>query len=324
MWLSLLAALAFSQECPDLAERMTSARALFDDAELEASKNVVAEAMGALDCQGRVLTTEQLLELYRLDTLVSITQADRKSATYATLRAIAADHTAIPDETRYGPLLVSLWNTWAERLSADLIPVRVAGAGLVWVDGRQIDHSQILYVAAGEHLIQTRANGTLKSELLELTESHVVETGEPGPGPADFPPEESSVDETVSSEGEDAVLPVATSVPSVPQEAGRRRPWGYFVGGALVGLAGGGAMAWAAMEEERFLADPYLANSYGGCDRSQSCWAEGRDDAIAQDALLINVGYGAGYGLLATGTALFGVGVVGTGSRTSVHFNFRF
>lgn len=324
MWFSLWASLASGQDCPDLAERMTSARALFDDAELQAAKSVVAEAMSSLDCQGRVLTTDQLMELYHLDTLVSITLSDRKGATYSTLRAVAADHTAQPPAASYGPLLVDLWATWTERLSSDLIPIRVQGNGLVWVDGRQIDHNQILYATGGEHLIQVRANGTLRSELVELTEGHVVITGEPGPGPKPFPPEEEASTDVppVAGLSESATPPVSSEVPVA--ESGRRRPWGYFIGGALMGLAGGGAMYWASTEEERFLSDPYTSGTYGDCSQDQACWTEARDEEISRDALMINLGYGAGYSMLAGSTTLFGVGVVGVGRSTSVHFNFRF
>lgn len=56
--------------------------------------------------------------------------------------------------------------------------------------------------------------------------------------------------------------------------------------------------------ERRFQDAPYDAPDYGGCERGTTCWETNRDAQIRQDATLLRVLYGAGYGLAGLGGAL--------------------
>ena len=80
MLLALLATLGHAS-CPDLAERVNAAWALFGDAELQDAKDAIADAYEGVPCQGRVITTDELMALYRLDGLVSLALDDPKGAT---------------------------------------------------------------------------------------------------------------------------------------------------------------------------------------------------------------------------------------------------
>ena len=310
MILLLVASLA-SAACPDLDERVEAARALFNDAELQAAKQEIAAAYEGLACQGRVITTDELVALFRLDGLVSLTLEDTKGATYATIRSVAANHDSGAPPAEFGPALAEMYATWSERLGGQLLWVRVAGSGLVWIDGREVDGRTFIEVAEGEHLIQVRANATLTSEVLDLRADHVVQTGQPGPGPAPLPQPASVA----------APLPVpvpvpvpVAPVPTPPDElvlGPRRHPAGFFVGGVLSAGAGGGAMWWASQQEALFLDTIYDAEVYRGCFKGSDCYTDARSQEIRGDADRANIGYAVGYGLSALGVGLVTAGAVG-------------
>jgi hypothetical protein len=303
----LLAASLASATCPDLDERVEAARALFNDAELESAKLEIAAAYDGLACQGRVITTNELMALFRLDGLVSLSLEDPKSATYATIRSVAANHSTGAPPAEFGPDLAEMYATWSERLGDQLLWVRVAGAGLVWIDGREVDGRTFVQVAEGEHLIQVRANATLTSEVLDLRADHVVQTGQPGPGPAALPLPPS--------------VPVAVPVEAVPVAppelvvGPRRHPVGFFVGGVVAGGAGGAAVWWASQQEALFLETAYDADVYRGCFRGSGCYSDARTQEIRGDADRTNAFYAVGYGLSAVGVTLVCVGAVGLTPR---------
>ena len=301
MFVFLWSALAFGQTCPDLGDQVKGARALFDDAELQQAKLKIAEAYDAIGCQERVVSTEELLSLYRLDGLVSLSLNDRKGATYATIRAVAANHEDGGPPADFGPDLADEYETWADRLGEALIYVRVAGGGTVYVDGRGLDASRFLQVAEGEHLVQVQLGEVVSSEVLELVENHVVVTGEPGPNPVLLPEEDTSNDGVPVPVPVPLPLPVLPDPDPNPTVAGRRRPAAFFVTGILSAGLGGAAIYWAGEQEKKFDQRKYTDNLYGGCLRGQDCYASARARVIKGDADLVNAGYGTGYGLCAVG-----------------------
>ncbi len=317
-------AVALAQTCPDVGDKVREARAWFDDAELERAKQAIAEAYDVLGCQQRVVSTAELLSLYRLDGLISLALNDPKGATYATIRAVAADHlTGAPPED-YGPVLAEEYARWADRLGGNLVYVRVAGAGMVYVDGRGIDASQWLQVAEGEHLVQIQAGDALRSEVMELVDDHVVVTGVPGPPPVLLPaPPPPPEPEPTPAPQPAPGGPVVDIAP--PTVTGRRRPAALFVGGVLSGGLGAAAILWARDQEARFLARSYHDDVYNGCLAGQDCFPSARARAIQADADLVNAAYATGYGLSALGGGLLLTGAVGIGGRpTSVHLGWRF
>jgi hypothetical protein len=328
MLLALLAAFAHAT-CPDLGERVGAAWALFDDAELEAAKGVIAEAYDGVDCQGRVITADELLALYRLDGLVSLALDDRKGATYATIRAVAADHMAGAPPTEYGPELADMYQMWTDRLAEQLIYIRVAGEGLVWVDGRELDATRYLQVAEGEHLIQTRASGTLRNEILELASDYIVNTGLEGPAPVKLPLPAAIAVPVPVGVPVPAPAPAPIGAPAPARVASgslkRNRPAALFIGGVASALLGGASIYWASERERVFAASTYDDEIYRGCIKGQSCYDDARLQTIRGDADVVNMGYGAGYGLCGLGTVLVGVGVVGVKPKpTSLSFSWRF
>lgn len=302
MWWTLLVALAHGQAtpdpapCPPLGAQVDAAWAAYRDAEVDAAKGVLQEAYVSLTCQSGVLTAEELLALYRLDALVSITQDDQKGAVYATLRSVAAQHEgAVPPEA-YGPSLAELYTTWSERLGGTLVDVRVEGGGEVFVDGRRLTQGSVLSVAEGEHVVQIRVDETVRSEVVDLSDAYVVTTGAPGaPGlPAFTAPPTPAPAPSVSA----PVAVAPTPAPDRPERSRRRPAWAF----AAAGLSAGGAafaLGSAVVSETNFHADPYV-----GLGAS-------RADVIRRDAQAIRSVYLVGYGLSAVSVGLLSVGVVG-------------
>lgn len=300
MWWSLLLPLAMAQSeppsepCPPLGPQVDSAWAAYRDAEVDDAKAVLQEAYGSLACQTTVLTTDDLLALYRLDALVSITQDDQKGAVYATLRAVAAQHEGAVPPDDYGPTLAELYGTWSERLGGTLVEVRVDGGGEVYVDGRAVPAGGALSVAEGEHVVQVATGEAVRSEVLDLSDAHIVQTGVPGPSavPAFTPA-------PAPAPAPAPVAPVPRSADPAPVRAGRRRPaWAF----AAAGLTAGGAafaLGSARVSETNFLADPYAG------------LGSTRAEVIRRDAQAIRSVYLVGYGLSAVSVGLLSVGVVG-------------
>jgi len=307
MILFWLAAAAGAQTCPDLQEQVAQAWAAFNDAELERSKEIMEQAHGSLACQTAIVPTEDLLALYRLDALVSLSQDDQKGAVGATIRAVAADHVdGAPPEGEYGPELADLYQSWVARLAGTLVTVRVDGGGFVWVDGRRADALNPIEVVEGEHLIQVEIPNLVRSEVSDLSDDYVVYTGIPGPElPIPVPEPEP-----------EPVIPAPQPAVVAPAE-GRRRPLGVWIAGGVTAALGGAALLTGYRSELSFQASNYDADTYLGCARGQACYPQARADTINNDALKIRVAYGTGYGLTGVGVGLMGIGIIGLPSRTS-------
>lgn len=308
MWLALWAAVASANPCPDLGDKVDQAWALFDDAEIESAKATLVQANGALSCQTDVVLRSDLLALFRLDGLVSLALDDRKSAIYATIRAVAVDHQTGAPPAKFGPDLAELYGVWSDRLGAQPIVIRVQGGGDVYIDGRQLDGASFIEVAEGEHLVQVVVDDVVRSELVELTEHFVVATGAAGAGPVPMP--------FIPSETPGTTPPVSVEIPvQNSPSVQRRHPKALLISGLLLGAAGGGGVAWAFTKERSFNEDTYDSPGYQGCAAFAPCYAQARDDQIQKDAGKINLYYGLGYGLSVTGATLVGIGLVGVGSR---------
>ena len=307
MWLLLpTLASAADSTCLPLGPQVDHAWEQYRDAEVEAAKAALTEAYGSLGCQLEVLSTADLLALYRLDALVSITQDDQKGAVYATIRSVAAQHEGGRPPEEYGPSLAELYDTWSQRLGAALVELTVEGGGDVFVDGRQVVLGQPLQVAQGEHVIQIASPGSVASEVVDIAAAYVIETGIPAPGPGELPGQAPRTEGPVVPFVPVPTAPAPTPAPTVgepapapPPSAGRRRPVWAFAGAALAGGGAAFALGSAAVSEANFRADPYAG------------LGAGRADAITRDAQAIRTAYLVGYGLSAVSVGLLSVGVIG-------------
>jgi hypothetical protein len=309
--LLLIAGAASAADCPPVGEQVTRAWDAFYDAELEEAKNTVSAAVQSLKCQSELVNTETLMELYRVDALISLTKDDRKGSVYATIRAVTVDPNSGPPSDM-GPELGELYADWSQRLGESKIAVRLADDGEAWVDGKKLVTGEYTELIAGEHLIQYRDDEMIRSSVEELTSNWVIVTGPPIPNTKGGAP---------TSTGPDPIpyeLPsrVAATEATIPQESGRRRPWGFGLAGALTTAAGGAMLGVSVAEEQRFLSLDYLDATYNGCARGQDCYQSAREDAIRADANRVQVLYGSAYGLLTAGVATSLVSIIGLPAYT--------
>ena len=300
--LPLLTAPAQAEPCPEVAERTAAARLAYDAVEMEAARAALAEGFAALSCQTRVVVPAELLALYHTSALVALTVDDREGLTYATLRAVAADHQNGRPDDGFGPEVQAQFDTWASRLGASLVTVRVDGGGVVYVDGRSADAMRPLPVVQGEHVVQIDPGdgSPIRTRVEELSAETLVATGVP----SFLPPVPDPV----------PVLPPPPPVPE-PATAHRRRPVLLWLATAATAGGAGFLVGSGYLSEKNFLASGYAATSFNGCDRGAGCYDLARADAIRSDAGRIRVAYAAGYGLSALSGGLLVVTLVGLPPR---------
>jgi hypothetical protein len=306
IWLTLAAALA-DEPCVDLADHLRGAWAAFDEAELAETDRLLSVAAAQLTCQSRVLTQDELQQLFLLDTTASLATGEEKSAVYAAIRAV----TIAPDvavDPRYGPAVAELVLTWSRRLSGSALEVENRGATPLHIDGRPVAPGAVFRGVEGEHVLQWETADGVHTEVRELVGRAAVDTGtrELIAPVAPVAPAEPAV----AAATPEAVAPAAApaSPPPSPPPARRRSAPAVWGTGLALAALGGGAVVAGWQIQERFEANPYDADTYGDCPASDPCWEQARGDAIRRDATLIRALYGGGYGLLGAGAVLFGVG----------------
>jgi hypothetical protein len=270
-----------AEDCPEIDDLVRQARAAFDDAELDDADERLDLAHQSLGCQRVVVTTEVLIDLYRLAVLVDLARQDREGAVFHTIRAVVTDPSSAPP-AELGPQVAELHNTWSSRLSAASFAVSLEGADAGWVDGHPLDAEAPYRVLAGEHLLQWRDVQGFHSEVRDLSSDHRLRGA--GRAVAELPPE-----------------PVVEPEPRV-----RRGPpswrWGVGAAGGAIAAGGGVGLAWFSAREADFLARPYDPANF----RDDAA----REAAIRADASSIRLGYLASYAAIAVGAAGVGVAVV--------------
>jgi hypothetical protein len=290
----LLTGAALAADCPGVQKTIAEAWRLFDDAEVASAKSLLDQANSDLACQSDLVEPEALLELYRLDGLVSLALDDPKGAVYATLRAVAADHLAAAPPPEYGPDLAELYATWSARLRETTIELTVEGGAVVFVDGRRADSGSPLEIVEGWHLVQVIDDmDIVSSTVVDLESDQVLYTG------------------TLADESGVMLKPVATPAPAVLERTkARKRPAGLAAAGAAAVALGGAGIYVGYVEERRFVSDPYR-DRYDACSPGSACYGEARSQAIRGDATRVRVLYGAGYGLAAVGAGLLTTWAIG-------------
>lgn len=278
---------ALAAPCPDFPEVVDRAWTAFNDAELERAQARIAEASSSLACQERVVATEELLGLYRLDSLVSLAQMDREGAVYATIRQVTIDPEAAPGP-ELGPVIADLHATWADRLRETTVQVVLDRAGEAWVDGRPIPPDEPLEVIAGEHLVQVSGPTGWRSGVHDISEPVAV-----------------------TGEAEIELVPHVVAPPPVPEEpplpvGPRPLRRGLVIAGALGVAAGSGALAYGYTREVRFKNDGYQRDAFGDCSRDDACYGDERARAIRHDAAVVRGIYATGYALTGAGIVLLG------------------
>jgi hypothetical protein len=298
--MTLLLALAAwgAEPCADLAERLQTAWAAFDDAEVAETERVLDLAITELGCQSRPLGTDELFELFALDATASLATDDQDGAVYAAIRAVTvAPERAVDD--RYGPDVASLFDTWRRRLAAAELHVIVEGPVDLRIDGHPVPPGTTWAGVEGEHVLQWASRDVWHTEVRELQGWFEVHTGKDTIKGVDAPVVEPMVAEQVDA-------------PVAPLEAPQRRRgvgtpavWGT---GIALALLGGGAVVAGWQVGERFEANPY-DGTYDGLSQGERGYRDARDAQIDHDALLIRTMLGGGYGLIGAGALMFGVGL---------------
>ena len=317
----LLGAVASAQDdCPDVRELVDAGWEAYEEAELERARELIVESHESLSCQTRVIGSDELLLLYRLDALVSITMEDNKGAVYATIRAVTLDPEVAPP-AEDGPELAELHATWADRLREATATLRVAGSGDVYVDGVRMDETAPLQVLEGEHLVQFEGVDGWVCQVRDVVGDNVIETGRPSElpeGPIEPPieePDEPPIEEPDEPPIEEPDEPIEEPVEDPDPDPGPDRPRrrhrvGLLVTGGVIAAAGGGVAGYAFTEELAFKNDDFYPDSFGACQKGQTCYLDARQSAIVEEAERVQLLYGIGYGVAAVGVLVLGTELI--------------
>jgi len=296
---------ASAQDCPTVPELTRRAAAAYSDAELEQSKTTLKQAYEALPCQAQVVDTGDLLKLFALDALVSLTQQDRKSAVYATIRMVTVDPDAQPGD-ELGPEIQELFASWASRLRESTVQITTSGTSQVFVDGRPVLAGQPLTVLAGEHILQVRApDGTLSSQVADISTDRSILTG--GEPVAPVEPATPVTPDKPAKEPKPAKDPKPEKEPRAPvAHAGEGRRAAMLSGGGALTVVGSAALAVAGLQERAFKGNTYTDATYAGCDITSACYAGARADRVVSDANRVRITYVVGYAAATVGVGLLG------------------
>lgn len=291
---------ALAAPCPDVSELLDDAWAAFDDAELVHSGEHLQRAVESLGCAERVVTKEELLELYRLQGLIALAREDKEGAVYATIRMVTIDPDA-PPAPELGPEIAEMHETWSGRLSTR-VSLSVVGSGEAWVDGTPIGGSDDpRVVVAGEHLIQARDDAGWHGVVREIGEDTRVLVGDglvlEGLGTTTLP------------QPEPDGPPVILDPIKPPGPFQRKHRTSLLVGGGAGVAAGVGLVVGGFALEQQFKDDPYLDPAYNGCARTEPCYEAEREKAIRADAAVIRALYTSGYIVGGLGVVVLGMEV---------------
>jgi len=308
-----------AEPCPSLAGLIDQAWSSFDDAELERADEHLDAAQQSLSCQASPVATEDLLELWRLDALVALSQQDRQGAVYASIRAVVVQPDSSPPD-EYGPELRDLHATWSSRLAENPVVVRVQGAGDAWVDGHPVGGEAPRKVLPGEHLLQWRdVEGQFHSEVRDLAAAHTIVTGPAVEEAVD--PDELELDDPDEPDPDE---PDPDPVREPKERSGKGRRVAMLTVGGLGVLGGGGVLAYSWTQENAFLAASYDAAQYGPCAAGSACYASAREQEIRADAQQIRTLYAIGYAVTGVGIAVTGTELLVMPSPTGARVGVRF
>ena len=284
---------AIAWACPPTVDRVAEAKALFNDAELEAARQKTQEGLDELGCQTQIVDRGTLLELYRIDAQIALANLDKKGATYAAIRAVVVDPMSIPPPS-YGTELAELHQLWTARMAKSTVRLSVSGGGIVYLDGLPLTQGQTRDAVRGEHLVQIDAGTSVVSTVTDLDRDQAVITGLVAPtNPVPMP--------TVP-----APVPLAELDGPVRERKTRRpsKPM-MVIGGALAGV-GAATLAYAWYRDEVvFPKKPFPDGA-----------------AVDREAALIRTLYGTGYVVGGAGVVVLGVGVVGKQVHVEGHWRF--
>ena len=300
MLLALVGVLAIATpSCPDHRAQVERAWSVFLQGELDEARRLLQQAEAALPCQTSLVDPTNLLELFQMRALVAFTNDQPNQVEVALQGAIAVDHTpAGRPPLKYGPELITQWEALAAEARERLITVTIDGDFPAWVDGRSVEASSPLQVAAGQHLVQiTDGEGQVSSRVVQLLVSQAIATGR-APVVETAPPP-----------------PPPQPAPVEPRSRRHRHPaWAFVTAVSAAGATW--AIASGVRSEQSFQASPYQALVFNGCPRGAACYPAARREAIRTDAARVNRVYATGYGLAALTSGLLTVTIVGLPRRS--------
>lgn len=307
---ALLPAQAFAA-CTDVATRITAAWDAYNEAEVEQATAELDAAVDELSCQTRLLTQDELFELFEFNALVEIGSEDPKSAQTAIIRAIGVDPERLPAKDN-GAALMELHQKWQGHIAAVRVQVKAAGRRALYVDGLAIPPGDTVELVRGEHLVQIEEGDSVYSEVLDLQEHTEVVTT-PRDAGATLVTRPLEV-ETAPTQGSGPVR----STKTVRRLPGRPASLGAGVG---IGVVSGGFALAGFLLERQFAADE-VSSEVGTCE-GETCWVPDEVAApIRQRARTINALYGTSYGLAGVSAVLIGVGIAPRKDGVAMNVSF--
>ncbi|MEZ4317707.1 MAG: hypothetical protein R3F61_09385 [Myxococcota bacterium] len=168
------AAAAPKQTVPTIAETLTKAWQHFNDAEIDAAVDDLAEADLLIVKQGKPVPRGELIELFQLRALVNIVKGDATAAAWSATQALVIHPNATP-LAKLGPDYAKLHKALQKAGLVKKVDVGVDGDGRAYVSGIEVTRGAMIQLGQGQHLLQVeQKDGSWKSSVVYVRDGFTV------------------------------------------------------------------------------------------------------------------------------------------------------
>lgn len=156
-----------------MGDVVARAWAQFNDAELDAAVELLAEADLLLPRQTKPVPRADLIQLFQVRGLVNLVQGDATAATWSVTQALVIHPNATPD-SRLGPDYARLHKAIAKAGVVRKVDVAVKGEGRAYLSGIEVTGGSTVQLGQGQHLLQVEKGDTWVSSVVYVRDGFVV------------------------------------------------------------------------------------------------------------------------------------------------------
>ncbi|MCB9673870.1 MAG: hypothetical protein H6737_02075 [Alphaproteobacteria bacterium] len=162
------------KQVPTVSEVLKKAWSQFDDAEIDAAVDSLAEADMLVVRQTQPVPRSELIELFQLRGLVNIVKGDATAAAWSATQALVIHPNATP-AARCGPDYAKLHKALQKAGIVKKVDVKVEGDGRAYLSGIEVTRGATIQLGQGQHLLQVeQKDGTWKGSVVFVRDGFTV------------------------------------------------------------------------------------------------------------------------------------------------------